>query len=204
MKLFLSFTSPYARKVRVVVREHQLDSQVEEVATDYRLRPAELLAANPTGKIPALVTPIGAIFDSPVICEYLDAMAVATYGKQSLFPKGPAGHLDEALWRDKTRVALGDALMDAAVALMLEGRREPQERSAAFADRERSRIKHCLAECTVGTSERPTMGDISIVSALAYLDLRHADLDWPSLAPELNTWRNRLEQRPSFVACKLG
>jgi glutathione S-transferase len=195
MKLFLSFTSPYARKARIVVREHNLESRVEEVATDYRQRPGDLLAANPTGKIPALVTEFGAIFDSPVICEYLD-----TLGTESLFPKAPQ------LWLDKTRVALGDALMDAAVALMLEGRREPPERSAAFMARERSRIEHCLSECTAGAAEsaRPTMGDISIVSALAYLDLRHPDIEWRSLAPQLHTWRDLVETRPSFVATRLG
>lgn len=193
MKLFLSFTSPYARKARIVLREHGLESNVEEVATDYRQRPSDLLAANPTGKIPALVTSFGAIFDSPVICEYLDSL-----GAESLFPEG------EGLWLDKTRVALGDALMDAAVALLLETRREPQERSSAFLERERSRIQHCLAECTAGTTTRPTMGDISIASALAYLDLRHPDLAWRSSAPQLQAWHARLEARLSFASTRLG
>lgn len=193
MKLFLSFTSPYARKARIVLREHGLESRVEEVATDYRQRPSDLLAANPTGKIPALVTPFGSIFDSPVICEYLDSL-----GATSLFPRG------SDLWLDKTRVALGDALMDAAVALMLESRREPQERSAAFLEKERSRIEQCLSECAPGASGRPTMGDISIASALAYLDLRHAALNWRQLAPQLVAWHGELETRPSFAATKLG
>jgi glutathione S-transferase len=193
MKLFLSFTSPYARKARIVLREHSLESRVEEVATDYRQRPSDLLAANPTGKIPALVTPFGALFDSPVICEYLDSL-----GARSLFPEGPA------LWLDKTRVALGDALMDASVALLLELRRDSQEQSAGFIERERNRIRHCLAECTPGATARPTMGDVSIASALAYLDLRHPDLDWRSLAPQLKPWHDELETRASFVATRLG
>lgn len=193
MKLLLSFTSPYARKARIVLREHGLESQVEEVATDYRTRPKELFAVNPLGKIPALVTPNGALFDSPVICEYLDSL-----GDQSLFSTGPA------LWLDKTRVAFGDALMDAAVALMLEGRREPGERSRAFIERERQRITESLAECAPGTTTRPTMGDISVASALAYLDLRHADLEWRKLAPQLVAWHTELETRPSLAACRLG
>jgi glutathione S-transferase len=193
MKLFLSFTSPYARKARIVLREHGLESRVDEVATDYRQRPSDLLAANPTGKIPALVTPFGPLFDSPVICEYLDSL-----GAQSLFPQG------SAFWLDKTRVALGDALMDASVALLLEVRRNSEEQSAAFIERERNRIKHCLGECTAGTTTRPTMGDVSIASALAYLDLRHPDLNWRSLAPQLETWHDELERRPSFVATRWG
>lgn len=193
MKLFLSFTSPYARKARIVLREHDLQSQVEEVATDYRQRPRDLIAANPTGKIPALVTPFGNIFDSPVICEYLDSL-----GRESLFPNG------SALWLDKTRVALGDALMDASVALLLEIRRDSYERSPAFIDRERSRIERCLAECEPGSTARPSMGDISIASALAYLDLRHPDLEWRRLAPQLNAWHAQLEERPSLAATRLG
>lgn len=193
MKLFLSFTSPYARKARIVLREHGLLSRVEEVATDYRQRPADLLAANPTGKIPALVTPFGAVFDSPVICEYLDSL-----GTESLFPKG------DAVWLDKTRVALGDALMDAAVALMLETRREPHERSTAFVERERRRVVSCLTRCEPSVMARPTMGDIAIASALAYLDLRHPDLEWRSVAPHLQPWHSELETRESFAATRLG
>jgi glutathione S-transferase len=193
MKLFLSLTSPYARKARIVVREQQLEARVEEVVTDYRLRPADLLAANPTGKIPALVTPLGALFDSPVICEYLNSL-----GSVSLWPSG------DALWLDKTRVALGDALMDAAVALLLEGRREGSQRSEAVIEKERLRIRECLTQLAPGAAERPTMGDISVASALAYLDLRHPDLAWRETAPQLVPWRDRLEQRPSFAACRLG
>lgn len=94
--------------------------------------------------------------------------------------------------------------MDAAVALLLEGRRDPQERSAGFMARERSRIEHCLTECTAGTSARPTMGDISVASALAYLDLRHPDLDWRRAAPHLKAWHEALETRPSLAATRLG
>lgn len=193
MKLFLSLTSPYARKARIVLREHQLETRVEEIVTDYRMRPADLLAANPTGKIPALVTPLGALFDSPVICEYLDSL-----GSASLWPTG------DALWLDKTRVALGDAVMDAAVALLLEGRREGQQRSDAVMDRERLRIRECLTQLAPGAADRPTMGDISVLSALAYLDLRHPDLAWRETAPQLVAWRDRVEARPSFAACRLG
>ncbi len=193
MKLFLSLTSPYARKARIVIREHQLEARVEEIVTDYRQRPADLLAANPTGKIPTLVTPMGALFDSPVICEYLDSL-----GTSSLWPNG------DGLWLDKTRVALGDALMDSAVALMLEGRRETHERSTPVMDRERLRLRECLAAAAPSETQRLTMGDIAIASALAYLDLRHPELNWRESAPHLVTWHNDVEQRPSFAACRLG
>lgn len=193
MQLFLSLTSPYARKARIVIREHRLEARVEEVLTDYSQRPAHLVAANPVGKIPTLVTPLGALYDSPVICEYLDSL-----GPAPLLPSG------DAQWFDKTRVALGDALMDAAVALMLEGRREPRERSARVLEKERRRITECLGACPVGDAERLTLGDISVASALAYLDLRHPDVNWRAISPALAEWHARVESRPSFTSCRLG
>ncbi len=194
MKLFLTHTSPYARKVRILVSEHQFEGLVQEVLVDHAAKPAELLTTNPAGKIPALVTPQFALFDSRVICEYLDSLA-----EQPLLPEG------DEIWRDKTRIALGDALADAAVALMLENRRPERERSAAFAKREVSRIERIIVACEQGgeSRARPSLGDISIVSALSYLDLRHASLQWPRLAPALHEWRQELESRPSFAGCRL-
>lgn len=195
MKLFLTYTSPYARKARIVMHEQGLRERVQEVLVDHAAKPAELLAVNPTGKIPALLTEEFALFDSRVICEYLDSLA-----PDSLFPEAPQ------IWRDKTRVALGDALMDAAVALMLEKRRHEEQRAAWFSERERSRIERIVRACEQGgeSRERPSMGDISIVCALAYLDLRLPELEWPRLAPALEVWTEQLEARPAFAATRLG
>src|SRR5690606_23103164 len=195
MKQFSSHTSPYARKARIVIQEQDLRAQVQEVVVNHAVKPPELLSVNPSGKIPALLTDELALFDSRVICEYLDSLA-----PDSLFPGG------SQMWRDKTRVALGDAMMDAAVALMLEKRRAEEQRSTWFAERERSRIERIVGACEQGgeSRDRPSVGDISIACALSYLDLRLPELEWRRLAPALDDWSEQLEARPAFAATRLG
>ena len=107
MKLHYSSASPYVRKVMAVAIARGLDGRIEKIATNPHVSPPELLADNPLSKVPALVTDDGlALFDSPVICEYLDSLGDAP----ALFP--PAGR---ARWVALRLQAIGDGILDAAV-----------------------------------------------------------------------------------------
>jgi len=194
MKLFLTMTSPYARKARVVIRERGLAAQVEEVIANPLEDPPELRAASAIGKVPVLVDEGLAYFDSRVICDYLDARA----GNPSLCPRGDEG------WRDRTRVALGDGIMDAAVAIVMEGRRVAEERSAAAVTRQTARIAGTVRATPCGRLDRITMGDIAVASALTYLDFRLPELGWRTLAPELARWHAAIEARPAFASSPIG
>ena len=107
MKLFYSPTSPFVRKVVACAITRDLDGQIERIRTDAHASPAALLAANPLSKVPCLLTQDGeALFDSPVICEYLDSIGDAP----PLFPDHGATR-----WVALRYQALGDGMMDAAV-----------------------------------------------------------------------------------------
>jgi len=194
MKLYLTMTSPYARKVRVVIREHELDSQVEMVIANPLDDPPELRAASAIGKVPVLVDDARVIYDSRVICDYLDGRALGT----TLVPNG------EDAWADRTRVALGDGLMDAAVAIVMEGRRAASERSPSAIARQTERIECVVRTAPSGELGRPTMGDIAVASALTYLDFRLPELGWRRHAPALADWHAAVEARPAFASSPLG
>ena len=193
MKLYTSPTSPFARKVRVVVREKNATSLVTEEVVIARQDPPALHAANPLGKIPALVLDDGtALFDSPVICEYLDA----TLPGPLLFPAtGPAR------WQALRLQAAADGLMDAAVSIAYERMREEGERSPGAVERwSRSilRTLDFLEGEAPAFGDGPTIGTVAIGCALGYLDLRFDDLGWRGTRPVLDAFHKRLSTRPSF------
>ncbi len=107
MKLCFSPTSPYVRKVRACAITREINGQIELVPTDANASPADFVAINPLSKVPALVTEDGAaLFDSPVICEYLDSVGDAL----PMFPTHGA-----ARWRALKLQAMGDGILDASV-----------------------------------------------------------------------------------------
>lgn len=193
MKLYSSPTSPFVRKVAILIREKGALSAVTEVRVSALEDPVDLHAANPLGKVPALALDDGStLFDSPVICEYLDATLP---GPSFLPATGPAR------WQALRLQAVGDGIADAAVSLTFEKNRPEGERSANWMGRWRRAILRSLdlleaeAESLAGA---PTLGTIAVGCALAYLDFRHADLGWQDSHPKLAVAYRALAERPSF------
>ncbi|TDM05859.1 MAG: glutathione S-transferase [Ideonella sp. MAG2] len=198
MKLIASLTSPYVRKVRVVLAEKKLDYQLvlEDVwATD------AVLTSNPLGKVPCLVMEGGeAIFDSRVIVEYVDTLSPV--GK--LLPSSGRERVEVRTWE-----ALADGLLDAAILARLEqtwpGRSEAQ-RSQAWVDRQMSRVHSALKAMSHGLGDKTfcvgiymSLADISVCVALGYLDFRFPQLDWRGDYPNLHKLYDKLSARPSFA-----
>jgi len=198
MKLIGSLTSPYVRKVRVVMAEKKLDFQfaLEDVwGSD------AMLASNPLGKVPCLVMEGGeAVFDSRVIVEYLDTLS-------------PVGKLIPPSGRERTEVrtweALADGLLDAAILARLEatwpGRTDVQ-RSPAWIDRQMSRVHATVKAMGLGLGDKPfcagnhfTLADVAVGCALGYLDFRFAHIDWRGDHPNLKKLADKLATRQSFI-----
>ncbi|MEX0839934.1 MAG: glutathione S-transferase N-terminal domain-containing protein [Parvibaculum sp.] len=194
MKLYHSPTSPFARKVRVLIREKDALAQVTEEVAAAMSDPQSLIEANPLGKVPALALKDGtSFFDSPLICEYLDTVLD---GPQ-LFPATGAGR-----WRALRFQALADGIMDAAVSLVFESNRPEAERSEMWMGRWRRAVDRGIdfAEQEVSLLDGPLdIGGIAIGAALGYLDFRHAAMNWQARAPELAGWWRDLAKRPSFA-----
>jgi glutathione S-transferase len=188
MKLHTNPASPFARKVRVVA--HVLGIALEEIATA-PYQDENFRRINPLGKIPALRLDDGSVlFDSPVICEYLDAL-----GGGCFFPaKGDSGR-----WHALKLQALGDGIADAAVAFVVEGRQEnPHE---AIRARNMAAIRAGLdALERTEFSQTPAIGEIAAACALGYLDLRIPDLGWRETRPKLAAWLARFEEWPAMRA----
>ena len=197
MKLYHSASSPFVRKVMVCAHELGLASRIELIpsAAHPVNRDAALVAANPLGKVPAFVTEDGTVlYDSRVICEYLDHLAGG-----ALFP--PAGTMR---WRALRDQALGDGLLDAAVLTRYEAAVRPEPyRWPAWTDGQLAKIESGLAVIEVDAErygERVDIGTITIACALGYLDFRFADLGWRNAHPHAAAWFARFAERPSMAA----
>ena len=198
MELIGSLTSPYVRKVRIVLAEKKLDYhfELEDVwASD------AIMKMNPLGKVPCLVMEGGeAVFDSRVIVEYVDTLS-------------PVGRLIPERGRERAEVrtweALGDGLLDAAITARLEqtwAARTEGQRSAAWVDRQMRKIEAALAAMSKGLGEKPfcsgihfSLSDIAVGCALGYLDLRFPRIDWRSDYANLARLHDKLVQRQSFI-----
>ena len=196
MKLYFNPASPYVRKVRVTAHELGLDGRIERISISLSpVNPHEALrSSNPIGKIPTLVTDDGAaLYDSPVICEYLDSLA----GGDRIFPAtGPAR------WTALRRQALADGIMDAAVLTRYEEAARPKElRWQGWIDGQLLKVRTILdaleGENLDGAFD---IGTISIACALGYLDLRFASEGWRSTRPRLAEWTAAIGKRPSLEA----
>ncbi len=194
MKLYTNPASPFARKCRVIA--HELALKLEEVNVNAR-DDDSLRAVNPLKKIPALVLDDGsALFDSPVICEYLNDV-----GGGKFFPGLSVWRPTSGRWKALGLQALGDGIMDAAVACRYEST-QPEER------RNRDHIARYMATVKAGLdalepmsfSETPSIGEVTIGCALGYLDFRYADLGWRDKHPKLADWFAKFSQYPSMLA----
>jgi len=196
MKLFASLTSPYARKIRIVIAEKGLPCDlVIDSPWEANTRVPDI---NPLGKVPALVTDDGeGFFDSPVIAGYLETLG----GPVRLLPEGGL---------DRVRVrqieALADGVADAAVAALLESRRPDGERSDTVIERQKEKVERGLTELERRAAGREwlhgnslSLGDIAVGVALAYLDLRFPDYGWRDRFPQLGALAEWLFARPSFA-----
>lgn len=192
MKLFHSPASPYARKVMACAISREIDSQIEIVPTNPHLSEAGLLAANPLSKIPCLVTTDGvALFDSRVICEYLDSLE----GAVTLFPRAGG-----ARWRVLKQQAIADGISDAAVARRLEEARPKEEARDANIARQKAAITRAL-DLLEGDVPKDTIdiGAIAIACALGYLDLRFSGDDWRAGRPKLAAWFLAFSHNPGIA-----
>lgn len=199
MKLIGALTSPYVRKVRVVMAEKKLDYQL--VLEDVWSADTTIMASNPLGKVPCLVMEGGeAVFDSRVIVEYLDTLS-------------PVGKLIPTQGRERAEVktweALADGVLDAAVLARLEstwpGRKDDQ-RCNAWIDRQLAKIEASLKSMSQGLGDKPfcsgvhfSLSDVAVGCALGYLDFRFPVIDWRNTHPNLARLSDKLEQRQSFI-----
>ncbi|MBL8460363.1 MAG: glutathione S-transferase [Zoogloea sp.] len=195
MKLVVSLTSPYARKIRIALAEKGLPFTLE---VDIPWLPdTSVPSYNPLGKVPALVSDDGEVwYDSPVIALYLE-----TLGGVPLMPAERVACLPV-----RQTEALADGISDAAVAVFLESRRPPEQQDAASIERQLTKIHRGLAALEERLVQRKgfggstiNIGDIAVGCTLGYLDFRFAHLHWRSTHATLAAWAADLMARPSFV-----
>ncbi|HEX4894251.1 MAG TPA: glutathione S-transferase N-terminal domain-containing protein [Hyphomicrobiaceae bacterium] len=183
MKLLGSPLSPYVRKVLITADLKGLSGRIDLVPTDTNKGDPALNQKNPLGKIPCLLTDDGqSIFDSHVVCEYLDTLAPAPV----LFPRsGPER------WRTLTLGALGDGILDAALLLVYETRFRPEGMAVqGWIDRQQSKIDRSLdllEKDPPAMGAAPDYGHVTIAAALGYLDFRHQGR-WRAAHPKLVAW----------------
>ena len=199
MKLIGSTTSPYVRKVRVVMAEKKLDYQF--LQENVWAADTTIAVSNPLGKVPCLVMEgAEAVFDSRVIVEYLDTLS-------------PVGKLIPSTGRERAEVktweALADGLLDAAILVRLENTfegRKPAQRSQAWIDRQMQKIDASLKAMAQGLGDKPfcsgihlSLSDIAVGCALGWLELRFPEIGWRTEYPNLARLMDKLAQRPSFA-----
>lgn len=193
MQLFYSPTSPYARKCRALIIEKSLENKIECVEASPLDDPKALLAANPLGKVPALIRKSGpALIDSPLICEFID-----TLNDDRWIPAN--GESRVLVLRQQ---ALADGLLDLTMGRRIEMNRPANRRFKEWTERWERGIARTLAQLDSerGQFEHSVdLGALSIAVALSYLDLRYAELDWRSAHPGLASFHARWHARQSFV-----
>jgi len=194
MKLYASLTSPYARKVRICLIEKGLDYDfVVEAPSDPN---ANVVRLNPLGKVPLLQCDDGeVVFNSPMIVEYIDSLEGV-----ALIPTS-VKRLHVQRWH-----ALGDGIVDAVVARMLELRRAIEHQDAAVIKKQETKVAAALdfadehyqgGEFIEGGQF--SLADIALAVALEYIDFRYPH-DWRSIHPRLAEWLNGINQRPAFLS----
>ncbi|HXE22746.1 MAG TPA: glutathione S-transferase C-terminal domain-containing protein [Rhodoferax sp.] len=199
MKLIGAITSPYVRKVRIMMVEKKLDYQF--TTEDVWAADTTIGTSNPLGKVPCLVLEGGeAVFDSRVIVEYLDTLS-------------PVGKMIPAAGRERAEVktweALADGLLDAAILARLESHwpgRVDGQRSAAWTERQLGKVQACLKAISQGLGDKPycsgihlSLSDIAVGCALGYLDFRFPQIGWRAEYPNLAKLQEKLMLRQSFI-----
>jgi glutathione S-transferase len=200
MKLVGSRTSPFVRKVRVILAERGLEYEfIEESAwTPTTTVPRY----NPLNKVPALVMDDGeSIYDSAVISEYLDAIS--------------GGHFIAAAPGERARArrdeALGDGIAEAGITMFLERKRDAALQDAAWIARQMDKVNSGIAALGAALGSRPylggpgpNVGDIACACALFWAEFRMPELRWRETHANLGAWAQRMESRPSFSGTRPG
>ena len=196
MKLFHSPASPFVRKVMVVLHETDQLDKVELIPTSTTpvATNPDLKAANPLGKLPALIRDDGpTIYDSRVICRYLDNL-----GGGTLYPEA-------RVWDVLTLEATADGLMEAAVLMVYEHRVRPEDKIFdGWVEAQWGKAMgavQAINDRWMGHLAGPMdAGQIGVACALGYLDFRHPDRDWRVACPDLAAWYAKMQERPSIAA----
>jgi len=196
MKLIGTHTSPFVRKVRIVLAEKKIDY---EFAIDSPwLGDSQVHNVNPLGKIPVLVlddeTPL---FDSRVIVEHIDNVTP----NNKLFPAPNRERTDVKRWE-----ALADGICDAAVSAFLEGKRPDSQQSFDWIARQHGKIARSLEFMAEELGEKSycqgthiSLADIAVGTALGYLCFRFPHVGWQETHPNLAKLYAKLMLRPSFA-----
>ncbi|MDJ1017406.1 MAG: glutathione S-transferase [Paracoccaceae bacterium] len=194
MQLLTGPTSPFCRKVDVLLRESGLRDHVDDVmgsGTPTDPNPATT-GANPIGKIPALIRDDGpTLYDSRVICRYIDHLA------------GGGFYPETRLWEVLTLEATADGMMEAALMMTYEWRLRPEEiRFDAWVEAQWTKIDRALdvleSRWMSHLAGRADMGQIAVACALGYLDFRHDARGWRDGRPALAEWFKRFAERDSM------
>lgn len=197
MKLIFSPTSPFARKVHVLIHELNLEKTVtlqNPGAVSPVANNAALNAVNPLGLLPALELDNGeCLYDSAVICEYLNHVADGPF-----FPADA-----ERRYRTLTLQALADGILDLSVALRYETAIRPEEqRWQTWIEHQNEKITRgldALESHCARFEASPLIGEITVACALGYRDFRYADSDWRGGRPALTRWFEQIRQRDSLA-----
>ncbi len=197
MKLYFSATSPYVRKCLVVAHELGVAERITLLPSNAHpvQRDAMLVAQNPLGKVPTLVTDDGQVlYDSRVICEYLDASFAG-----QLFPRDGA-----ARWQALTLQSLADGMLDAALLARYEEAARPEAlRWAEWSEGQLDKLHTSLAALEAAPAQlagRVDIGTLALGCALGYIDLRFDRLGWRGRYPQVAAWAAGFLQRPSMAA----
>jgi glutathione S-transferase len=197
MKLYWSSRSPFVRKVMVTAHELGLAGRIrtDRVLVSAVAPNADVMAVNPLNKIPTLILDDGtALYDSRVICEYLDTL----HAGPKLFPAGAS-----ARWAALRRQALGDGLMEVIVLRLGEQNRPPATQSEKHLSAYRLKVATTLdhLESEADSLAGPLgIGHIAVACALAHLDFRFAADNWRAGRPTLAQWYGEFARRPSMQA----
>lgn len=194
MQLFYSNTSPYARKVIMLAQATGLEDQIELIRTN----PFDDLhrSINPLGKVPALVDDGLVLFDSPLICEYLNDKAVKL-GRPDFLRRNEDGYFNVQRIH-----AQADGILDAAIAIVFEQRRESSQQSPFWIERWQLAIQtavETLAIPSLGKAQKPHLGTIATAAALGYLDFRLSTYPWRTWNSALSLWFSEISERPWFI-----
>jgi glutathione S-transferase len=192
VKLFYSPTSPFVRKVMACAIARGIDGHVETIRANPHESPPPLLEANPLSKVPCLIADDGmALFDSPVICEFLDGIGDTA----KLFP--PAG---PGRWRALKQQALGDGILDAAVGRRGEMSKPSEAARQAWMARQKAAVGRSLAQLeTDPPHDGLDIGTITVACALGYLDFRFGAEPWREACPQLADWFARIAEQPAIA-----
>ena len=193
MKLFYSATSPFVRKVLACAITRKIDAQIARITTNPHDSPPALLAANPLSKVPCLVTEDGlALFDSPLICEYLDSVGE----EPAMFPR--AGSAES--WHALKQQALGDGMLDAAVLRRGEMAKPQEAARDAVMQRQQAVVARSLDLLEREVPHTlPDIGSLTLACALGYLDFRFGHEPWRVNHPRLAAWYEEMAALPGLA-----